>query len=71
MSFFNDVAAVWVKYNAQILGGVGNTMLIAIVGTLIGLLIGLLNGIIRTIPQVKNKVQTKSAIALWTASHPI
>ncbi len=37
MSFFNDVAAVWVKYNAQILGGVGNTMLIAIVGTLIGL----------------------------------
>lgn len=56
MSFFNDVAAVWVKYNAQILGGVGNTMLIAIVGTLIGLLIGLLNGIIRTIPQVKNKV---------------
>ena len=56
MSFFNDVAAVWVKYNAQILGGVGNTMLIAIVGTLIGLLIGLLNGIIRTIPQVKNKL---------------
>ena len=56
MSFFNDVATVWVKYSAQILGGVGNTMLIAIVGTLIGLLIGLLNGIIRTIPQVKNKL---------------
>lgn len=56
MSILSDIGTVWQRYGTTILGGVGNTMLIAVVGTLIGLVIGLLNGIIRTIPTVKNPV---------------
>lgn len=52
----HDISVVWQKYGMQILGGVGNTMLISIIGTLAGLLIGLLNGVIRTIPKPKNKI---------------
>ncbi len=52
--FFDSVANVWNKYGQSILGGVGNTMLIALVGTVFGLLIGLVNGIIRTVPKSKN-----------------
>ena len=54
MSLFSDIAVVWAKYGTQILSGIGNTVLISIIGTLIGLLIGLLNGVIRTIPRAKN-----------------
>ena len=36
------------------LAGVGNTLLIAMLGTVIGLIIGLINGIIRTIPKSRN-----------------
>ena len=50
----HDIAVVWQKYGLQILGGVGNTMLISIIGTVAGLLIGLFNGVIRTIPKPKN-----------------
>ena len=53
MSLFSDIAIVWSKYGMQILSGIGNTVLISIIGTLAGLLIGLLNGVIRTIPQTK------------------
>ena len=54
MSIFSDIAKVWKNYGTTILGGVGNTMLIALVGTVAGLIIGLINGIIRTIPKPKN-----------------
>ena len=37
------------------LKGVGNTLLLALTGTLIGLLIGLLIGVFRTIPRPKNR----------------
>ncbi|MBO4432939.1 MAG: amino acid ABC transporter permease [Clostridia bacterium] len=53
MSLFSDIAIVWSKYGTQILSGIGNTVLISIIGTLAGLLIGLLNGVIRTIPKTK------------------
>ena len=56
MNIFSDISVVFSKYGAQILGGVGNTLLISILGTLIGLLIGLVNGVIRTIPTIKNPV---------------
>ena len=52
--FFQNVSAIWSKYGASIMGGVGNTMLIALVGTVWGLLIGLVNGIIRTVPRSKH-----------------
>lgn len=54
MSIFSDISKVWVKYGSQILGGVGNTLLISLLGTLFGLVIGLLNGVIRTIPRPKS-----------------
>ena len=52
--FFENVANIITKYSNLLLKGLGNTMLIALVGTVIGLLIGLLTGIIRTIPSSKN-----------------
>ena len=54
MSLFYDISKIWSKYGAQILGGIENTLLISIIGTLIGLVLGLFNGIIRTIPKPKN-----------------
>lgn len=54
MSLFSDIAVVWSKYGTQILSGIGNTVLISIIGTVIGLVIGLFNGVIRTVPQAKN-----------------
>ena len=56
MSFFQDVIQIVVKYYPQLLRGVGNTMLIALTGTVAGLAIGLLTGVIRTAPQSKNPV---------------
>ena len=48
MSFLNDVIQILVKYHTQLLQGVGNTMLIAITGTVLGFLIGLLVAIVRS-----------------------
>ncbi len=54
MSFFQDVINIAVKYYPQLLSGVGNTMLIALTGTIAGLAIGLLTGIVRTAPYSRN-----------------
>lgn len=54
MSFFNDILTVWQRYGHNILSGIGNTMLIALAGTIFGLVIGIINGIIRTVPKSKN-----------------
>ena len=56
MSFLQDVLNIVTKYYPQLLKGVGNTMLLALVGTVAGLAIGLLTGIIRTAPMSKNPV---------------
>lgn len=56
MSFFQDVLNIVTKYYPQLLKGVGNTMLLALVGTVAGLAIGLLTGIIRTAPMSKNPI---------------
>ena len=56
MSFFNDVIHIVTKYYPQLLDGVGNTMLIALIGTVAGLVIGLLTGVVRTAPLSKNTV---------------
>lgn len=52
--FFKEVGQIISQYYPMLLKGVGNTMLIALIGTVIGLIIGLLTGIIRTIPTSKN-----------------
>ena len=54
MSFFQDVINIAAKYYPQLLSGVGNTMLIALTGTVAGLAIGLLTGIVRTAPYSRN-----------------
>lgn len=54
MSFFKDIADIVINYRRELLLGVGNTMLIAITGTLFGLVIGLLTGLLRTAPPSKN-----------------
>lgn len=56
MSFLQDVLNIVIKYYPQLLKGVGNTMLLALIGTVAGLAIGLLTGIIRTAPMSKNPV---------------
>ena len=56
MSFFADVGKIIADNWDLLLKGVGNTMLIALVGTLAGLIIGLLIGILRTTPFSKNPV---------------
>ena len=56
MNFFVDIWEILCKYGDKLLIGVGNTMLIALVGTVIGLLIGLLTGVIRTMPSSKNAI---------------
>ena len=54
MSFFQDVINIAAKYYPQLLSGVGNTMLIALTGTVAGLAIGILTGIVRTAPFSRN-----------------
>ena len=56
MSFLNDVLQIFLKYSPQLLQGIGNTMLIALTGTLAGLAIGLLTGVVRTAPMSKNPI---------------
>ncbi len=50
MEFFSDVWTILKTYYPQLLAGVGNTLLLALIGTVAGLLIGLLTGIARTTP---------------------
>ncbi|MDD6021149.1 MAG: amino acid ABC transporter permease [Oscillospiraceae bacterium] len=54
MGFLQDVITIVKTYYPQLLKGVGNTLLLALTGTVIGLAIGLLTGIIRTTPFSKN-----------------
>ena len=54
MEFLQDVANIFQKYYPQLLEGVGNTLLISLIGTVAGLIIGLLTGMLRTAPLSKN-----------------
>jgi putative lysine transport system permease protein len=56
MEFLKDIYHIVLDYWPQLLRGVGNTMLIALTGTVAGLLIGLLIGVLRTTPFSKNPV---------------
>ena len=56
MVFLQDVWNTVVRFYPQLLRGVGNTMLIALTGTVAGLLIGMLTGVVRTAPHPHNPV---------------
>ena len=45
-----DMAKLWANYSGMYLGGVKNTLILALVATLIGCIIGLICGILNTIP---------------------
>lgn len=49
-SFFQWVAFIWQQYWPLFLRGAGNTLLIALTGTIVGFFIGIIIGVIRTIP---------------------
>ena len=55
MEFFTTIWKILCKYWLQILEGVGNTMLIALISTVLGLIIGIIVGVIRTIPESKSE----------------
>lgn len=50
----NWFVSIMRRYGSMILGGVGMTLLLALVGTIVGFFIGLLVGIVRTIPTPKS-----------------
>ena len=56
MNIFAQMGDILKKYYVWILQGVGNTLLVSLLGTIIGLLIGLLIGVFRTIPTPKRKI---------------
>ena len=49
-----DIAKLWTKFGGSYLGGIKNTLILALVGTVIGCLIGFICGVLNTIPYNKN-----------------
>ena len=49
-----DIVKLWEKYGGTYLGGVKNTLILALVATAIGCVIGFICGILQTIPHTKN-----------------
>ena len=49
-----DIAKLWLKYGNSYFGGIKNTLILALVGTVIGCLIGFICGVLNTIPYNKN-----------------
>ena len=54
MSFFDWIAKIFSEYWRSFLRGTGNTLLMAIIGTIAGFIIGLVIAIIRTVPVKEN-----------------
>lgn len=48
-----DMSVLWAKYFKMYLGGMRNTLVLALVGTFIGCVIGFICGILQTIPHTK------------------
>ena len=48
-----DIVKLWTKYGSAYLGGIENTLILALVGTVIGCVIGFVCGILNTIPYTR------------------
>lgn len=59
-----DVAKMWSMYSDRYLGGVLNTMLLALAATAAGCIIGLACGILQTIPSAKDDNPVRKAVLL-------
>ncbi len=53
LDLFQDIGRLWSNYWTAYLGGIWNTLALALVATLIGCVIGLICGILNTIPYTK------------------
>lgn len=62
MSFFDWIAKIFSEYWRSFLRGTGNTLLMAIIGTIAGFLIGLIIAIIRTVPVKDGDSGVKKAV---------
>ncbi|MCD8241078.1 MAG: amino acid ABC transporter permease [Lachnospiraceae bacterium] len=49
-----DIGKLWTNYSSGYLGGIRNTLILALIGTVIGCLIGFVCGVLNTIPHEKN-----------------
>lgn len=61
-ALFDDVAMMWGKYASSYLSGIGNTLLLAVIGTLIGCVIGFFCGVLQTIPCSPNDPLAKRGL---------
>lgn len=50
----HDMSRLWAAYGTAYLGGIRNTLILAVVSTIIGCVIGLICGILNTIPYTKS-----------------
>ncbi len=50
----NDIGKLWANYSSGYLGGIRNTLILALIGTVIGCLIGFVCGVLNTIPHDKS-----------------
>lgn len=59
---FDDIASLWSKSASTYFAGMGNTLLLAVIGTLLGCVIGFVCGILQTIPVAKNDRTVKKGL---------
>ena len=50
----SDIVKLWTKYGSAYIGGIENTLILALTATLIGCVIGFVCGVLNTIPCAKN-----------------
>lgn len=62
VKLFSDMALLWENYWPSYLGGIKNTLILAVVATLIGCIIGLACGILNTIPYDSNTSMPKKIL---------
>lgn len=62
MSTFEWIGLIFSKYWKSFLTGTGNTLLMALVGTLAGFMIGLLIAIVRTVPMPENAGKVRRGV---------
>ena len=58
----NDIVLLWTNYWSAYLGGMKNTLILALVATAIGCIIGLICGVLNTIPYSKNDHPAKRVL---------
>ncbi|MCC8161830.1 MAG: amino acid ABC transporter permease [Lachnospiraceae bacterium] len=54
-----DIGKLWTNYGSGYLGGIRNTLILALIGTVIGCLIGFVCGVLNTIPHEKSDPPVK------------